>query len=322
VSGRRSRDATGVRRLEREARARRERARAHLERRRSRRRRRRERAREQGRRPVSLPAPSAPVRRALAGGAAALALLAGAALGLGPPSGPGAPAARVTAIAVQGHRHLTAEAVAGATGLERGAPLRGLDAAAVEERLARHPWIRAARVGTAPRGRLLVRVEERRPVAVWEPPAQAGPARLVDAEGVAFAPASEAREGGPWPRLRGGASPSAQDLARAVALAGLAAERGVPAPVSVWLPDPERPERGWSLSPRDLPLRAVLGREGDRFPERLGRLALLLDEDPLRARRAARIDLRFAGRAFLSFAGEGATAEGPSRKGPGTSGGA
>ncbi len=239
-------------------------------------------------------------------------------------------------IAVQGAIRLDAPTVARASGVERGARLDHLDTESVEARLERHPWIARARAAALPDGTLVVRVEERQPVA-WAADSE-GSLHWIDEGGFAFARADEsASERGALPEITGavddeldsGLHAGAPRLARAVALSRLAAERGIPAPVGVGLPRPDpdadstpgSDAAGWRLRPGGLSLEAWLGEEFARFPERVGRLARLLEEDPAHARRASEIDLRFSGRAFLRFAGEAAAGgESPSPDGAGPSG--
>ncbi|MGH0038136.1 MAG: cell division protein FtsQ/DivIB [Myxococcota bacterium] len=273
-------------------------------------------------------------RRRLAAGAvlAATAGLIGyvaatagpAAFGLGDEPG------GVTTIAVQGVERLSPDSVAAASGIERGSKLERLDVEAVAGRLAAHPWIAAARARVLPDGTVLIRVEERRPVAVAT--RSDGEALWLDPSGRAFAPAPPAeRAEARLPEISGArADELAGDadsprLARGVALARLAAARGVPGPVHVALPGaPAADTRaGWVLRPHGLGLEAWLGSELARFPERVGRLARLLEEDPAGAARAAQIDLRFSGRAFLRFAEGGAAGRtSPSPDGADASGGA
>jgi cell division protein FtsQ len=273
-------------------------------------------------------------RRRLAAGAvlAGAAALAGyVSVASGPAVfGLGDGAGTVRAIAVQGLERLTAAEVALASGIERGSDLAGLRADAVEARLATHPWIAGARAAALPDGTVLIRVEERRPVAVATGPE--GEAHWLDSAGRAFAPApADERAAAGLPEIHGARTdelgPEAESprLARGVALARLAADRGVPAPVQVALPGAPAADgrAGWVLRPHGLDLEAWLGAEIARFPERVGRLARLIEEDPAHASRAAQIDLRFSGRAFLRFAeGGGSGRAGPSPDGAESSGGA
>ncbi len=233
-------------------------------------------------------------------------------------------ATRLEAIAVQGNRRVAAAEIAAATGVARGQALESIDLDAVEARLREHPWLADARAATVPSGRLVVRVDERRPVALWSGDDGAR-WRWVDRDGVPFAEASAAEQAA-WTRIVGGAGlapeAAAPLLADAVALATEAHRRGIPGPPVVRLPDASRPDEGWQLEPRGLGLVAVLGPERARFGERLGRLARVLADESLAERRATRVDLRFSGRAFVRFAGAvPAVGEGPPRDGADTSGG-
>jgi cell division protein FtsQ len=238
--------------------------------------------------------------------------------------------ASVRTIAVQGTARLSAEEVAVASGIERGALTARVDVESVARRLADHPWIAAARATVLPDGTVVIGVEERKPVAVA--PAPDGSAVWLDRVGRPFAPAApEERAAAALPEIVGARadelSPGvpSERLARGVALTRLAAQRGLPGPVDVALPGAARVDEraGWVLRPRGLRVEAWLGAETARFPERIGRLVRLVEEDPAGARRAAQIDLRFSGRAFLRFAeGETGGRTGPFPDGADTSGGA
>jgi len=215
-------------------------------------------------------------------------------------------------IAVQGLHRLTPDEVAATTGIERGAPVERIDVAALVGNLQSHPWIESARAVALPDGTLVVRVQEREPAA-WVS-GKGVETRWVDVHGRAFAPASPAElDPELWPQIVGAGPPELdptqgpERLARAVALARLAVERGVPGPVRVSLPGAPgvADGAGWVLWPHAPALEAWLGEDVEHFPERLGRLARLLEEDPARARQASQIDLRFSGRAFLRFAESG-----------------
>lgn len=91
-------------------------------------------------------------------------------------------------VSVRGLSRVPVEEIAAALGVEPGTPLVDLDVAAVEARLAAHPWIAEAAAARVPPSSLRLSVGERVPLAVTE----AGrPARLhaVDETGTAFAPA-------------------------------------------------------------------------------------------------------------------------------------
>ena len=94
---------------------------------------------------------------------------------------------RLTVISVFGNRRLPAREVAEATGLSKAESLEGLRPDDIEERLARHPWIRAARAVLLPTGTLIVDVEEREARAVVRGTgSETG--HFLDAHCVLFAP--------------------------------------------------------------------------------------------------------------------------------------
>lgn len=74
----------------------------------------------------------------------------------------------VEEILVEGRLHTPREAVLAAVASTRGAPLLGVDPAAVKARLETLPWVRAAAVERRLPGTVHVRLVERRPLAVWQ----------------------------------------------------------------------------------------------------------------------------------------------------------
>jgi len=230
---------------------------------------------------------------------------------------------RVEWIDVLGNQRLTARQVAEATGLEKGTLLHAVAPAELEARLVTHEWIRSARVVGLPNGAIVVRIEERQPVALLRVPidwtgqtsadATAGTTHLVDAEGVAFT--SDLREwaaGSPdeVPSLlvlqasgADAAAPDASTLQVAIALGQRIAGSEMAARLgnlTIELPRPGDPV-GWRIATThagsETPLEVVLG-EGP-FGAQLDRLSQLLTLAPQEARAASSIDLRFADQAVL-----------------------
>ena len=102
--------------------------------------------------------------------------------------------ANVRAVTVEGTSRLTTAEVLAAANVPGGAPLFRLDASGIEARVARlRPVASVSVTRQWPHG-VLITVVERRPVAVVAGP---GPAMLLDAEGVAFAPADPRPAGSP-----------------------------------------------------------------------------------------------------------------------------
>jgi cell division septal protein FtsQ len=223
---------------------------------------------------------------------------------------------QIESISVSGHARLTARDVALATGVARGSAVAQVDARAVEEQLAVHPWVRSAQASVLPSGELLVEIEEREPRAIVRCSSE-GPWRLVDALGVPFAPA-EPSLAASLPRLRSHPElagnlehgvlartlaildelpPAAlRKLSPAVARTSEEAG-GWPLGLELHLPAPGS-HRGWVLHAAVPRLEVILGQEGVGL--RLERLAQLLDSELLReVRRAETIDLRFADRAVM-----------------------
>jgi cell division protein FtsQ len=202
----------------------------------------------------------------------------------------------VSVIAVRGDERLSAADVAEATGVAPGAPLEGVDAGAVSERLERHDWIARAAVLQMPGGALLVSVRERRPVATVSVD---GKLYAVDERGAPFAPLDEEPDPG---LLRLVAQqdisprePSAA-LAQALRLAERLPELGMAAPAEVSIASQGDPE-GYGLRLPALPARVVLGRAD--LDARLEDLARLLAARPDAVAEATSIDLRFANQVVL-----------------------
>lgn len=243
-----------------------------------------------------------------------LALAAGVVLAIviGMTSGPslltgllgGDDAVRIEGVAVQGHRQLSAEAVALASGVERGNPVRDLAPREIEAALVRHPLIREARAVLLPNGQLVLQIDEREPRALLHGPAEANAEpiwRIVDDSGTPFAQ-TRADAWSRLPRLRSAAviesdRPSAGLLDAIALVEEMKDERfAVLGPAELEVPD-ETDAEGWVLHTRSNPRRVVLG--GEAWQPRLERLAMLLDAKLPEARTASEIDLRFAGQAVL-----------------------
>lgn len=201
-------------------------------------------------------------------------------------------------VTVRGARRLSAEEVVAILAAKPGTPLVDLDVAALEARLAGHPWIAEATVVRWPPDALRVRVRERVPLAVTEAGDPAVP-HGVDATGRAFAPASESDVlrlvaialdappaiGEPDPRLL-----------EALRLAAALRERGLEVPRRVRLGLPGR-ARSAELRLRGFAPAIWIERAA---PEpQLDRLALLLAANVDPAVHAGVIDLRFGDRAVL-----------------------
>jgi hypothetical protein len=95
----------------------------------------------------------------------------------------------VREIVVRRTGHLAPEAIRAAAGIEPGMSIWDVDAAAVEARLCRTPWVRSARVRRELPGRVVIQVHAFRPVAILAL-ADTGPARFyyLAAGGRIFAP--------------------------------------------------------------------------------------------------------------------------------------
>ncbi len=220
----------------------------------------------------------------------------------------------VQSVAVQGNLRLSASEVGQKIQFARGQRADRIDTRALESVLEENPWIAGARVALLPNGSLIVRIEERRPVATLQD-GNDGEVFLVDASGEVFAPAEgEITEGLFRLQRRNapvGLSQTADPLlARGAQLAEDIANRGLGellgrgellglGGASLQLPDPTRPE-GWILRSASAGLMVVLGDEDDHeIAARLDRLEELLQADLWAGPPTGRIDLRFEARAIL-----------------------
>ena len=228
----------------------------------------------------------------------AAALVAGSALA-GNLAGPALLGANhLDAIHVRGLVRLSADEVAAATGVPRGAPPAQVDPRSVANRLEEHVWIASARAVRLPTGNLLVEVRERVPVAV----APVGPESslfFVDPSGLPFAPVPGDSTGGlPHlvPAFAATAGEVTAEFAGAVTLAHRLPHFGLALPTQVAITAPGDPE-GFSLQLAGLPARFVLGRNA--LDDRLATLARLLATSLPEVVSAASVDLRFADHAVL-----------------------
>jgi len=214
----------------------------------------------------------------------------------------------VQSVAVLGNQRLSPIDVARASGVAPDSLASEVDRARVAEALERHPWIRRAEATLLPHGKLLVRIEEREPIALLRELAQDSQRaddetvwRLVDATGTPFA-RTRAPDWSRLPRLRSRRvlATGEVDPVLVEALSIVNFTRGNVgkrlATQEIELPAQDT-DRGWVLHSQTLPHTVILG-EGELQP-RLERLALLLASDLPSARRAEEIDLRFAERAIL-----------------------
>lgn len=217
-------------------------------------------------------------------------------------------------ISVEGARRVAPAEIAAAAGVRAGTPLLDVDVAAVETRLAEHPWIARARAVRLPPEQLLISVAERVPLAIAV--AGHGDGWLVDASGTAFARAGAA-DVGRLPLLRGEqalrvgeADPA---LAEGVALALALSRRGFRTSAEIALARQGDPD-GLALRLAGTAPRIVLG--SGELDGKLERLRALLAAGLPQTEAASDIDLRFADRAVLrSFppsatAGKGAVSPG------------
>jgi hypothetical protein len=219
----------------------------------------------------------------------------------------------VRRLAVAGTARLAPAEVARAAGLADGPAAAPLRLEELTARLARHPWIAAARAARVAPDTVVVRIVERVPAAAWVPGDAAGdgPGVLVDATGTPFATAERAD----LPRLRltapdaracgeGGACAPDPRLAEGVALARAVERAGFARPEIDLDGGDAAPAAASGPDRRPLPVLRLAGvaplvRIGPGALEpQLERLTRVLADVP-ESRRAAEIDLRFAGQVVL-----------------------
>lgn len=207
--------------------------------------------------------------------------------------------ARIASLSISGNVHTDPAQIAAASGLAFGALLARVDEQAVARRLEALPWVARAHAAKLLPNRVVVRIEERVPVAVAR--LADGTRRLVDASGVAFAPAPPDARGPELLGLEALPAPgrASPELAAGVALLAAWRAAGLPAAAGVELGG-AAPAELPAVRLAERPLRVLLG-DGERA-EQLERLARILAAggDELAAARA--IDLRFPGQGVVRFA--------------------
>jgi hypothetical protein len=236
--------------------------------------------------------------------------------------------AALGAIAVQGAVRLASDEVANATGLRRGDSLAAFAEAgaeaALEERLAAHPWIRKAQVALLPTGTLIIEIEEREARAVVQDVAAPGGEahaswHFVDLEGVAFAPVRPGEEAfaASLPALvrlapDTAADPVADPALRtaleleshlaSLALPGFALSEAPHRGIELQLPGAASGP-GFVLRGRGADAEVILGNDDLAvLVDRLDRLERLLAAGLGELEVTASIDMRFAGQAVLRTA--------------------
>jgi cell division protein FtsQ len=75
---------------------------------------------------------------------------------------------RIETVAVEGRDHESRDALLGALGVKRGAPILAVDLGAARTRIEALPWVRTAEVERLLPGRLFIRLQERHPLAFWQ----------------------------------------------------------------------------------------------------------------------------------------------------------
>ncbi|HEY8120476.1 MAG TPA: FtsQ-type POTRA domain-containing protein [Myxococcota bacterium] len=208
-------------------------------------------------------------------------------------------AAQLVSLEVAGNVHTEPRTLALASGLGADLTLAQIDPEDVSRALELLPWVREARTTKLRPNRVVVSIEERVPVAVAR--LADGTRLLVDASGVAFAPAPPETRG---PELLGlGSVPVASaphpGLAGGVALLAAWNAAGLPAARAVEIAG-ELGDDAPAVLIAGRELRVVLG--GGDPSEKLARLVRVLALREPELARAVAIDLRFPGQGVLRFA--------------------
>jgi cell division protein FtsQ len=96
---------------------------------------------------------------------------------------------QVRAVYADGRRHTDRELLEGQLGVAIGQPILGFDTGAAKARLEQLPWVERASVGRFLPGTIRVRLEERKPLALWQ---DGGTFSLIDGEGGVIVPSLSA----------------------------------------------------------------------------------------------------------------------------------
>jgi cell division protein FtsQ len=90
----------------------------------------------------------------------------------------------ITEVVVEGREHTLPDDLLAALGISRGAPILAFDPAAARTRVEGLGWVRQAVVSRRLPDTVYLRIEERRPLALWQ---RNGTLRLIDREGAVIA---------------------------------------------------------------------------------------------------------------------------------------
>ncbi|MBJ7601347.1 FtsQ-type POTRA domain-containing protein [Candidatus Nephthysia bennettiae] len=96
------------------------------------------------------------------------------------------PALTVRHVDVRGEHRLAAGEVVAASGVDRGGSILGVDPSTVAARLQRSTWVRSSQVSAQLPDRVLIRIDEWKPVAVYQP--ASGPGYFLSDQAVALGP--------------------------------------------------------------------------------------------------------------------------------------
>lgn len=201
------------------------------------------------------------------------------------------PSPPVREVRLQGLQRLSAEEVRRLLPFREGDRLFGLPLGAAAQRLSSHPWIARAALHRSLSGSVVVRIQERQPVAVL---IDGGAAWFVDAQGALLGPAGErpgpeelAVTGVSLPQLRAGAAKERRRLQEGLTLLALVRRDGVDAAVVTMRPNEEAVMTfgGWRLH-------FSAGHYEEQW-RRFWQVADRIPADPKREDRLKEIDLRF-----------------------------
>ncbi|HLI20631.1 MAG TPA: cell division protein FtsQ/DivIB [Stellaceae bacterium] len=194
----------------------------------------------------------------------------------------------VESVQVVGRHRADARAILAALGVKRGTPILGIDLDAAKTRLEALPWIRTASIERLLPDTLLVHIDERAPLALWQ---HDGKFDLIDQDGNVIANANVA-DYPSLPQIVGDGAPAATPGLLALLAGEPALQRHVTASVRVG-------GRRWNIE-LDNGIEVALPEDGAEAAWH--RLAALDRSDRLLEREVQAIDMRLPDRVVLRVA--------------------
>jgi cell division protein FtsQ len=207
----------------------------------------------------------------------------------------------IQSVTVTGYQHTSLDEIFAALGTDAPVSLVTFDASAARQRLGSLPWVQGAELTRQLPDGLSVRIEERRPFAVWQ---HRNMLFVIDREGRTLDPVGPSD----YPQLPVVIGAGAAGRAP-VLLATLA---GHPNVASRLMNAQRIADRRWTLrlnrAEGSPPLEVLLPADDIGAAEALARLDAMIGEDRLLERRVATVDLRLPDRTAFRLEPEGKTA--------------